>query len=93
MRHAVVIAAAVRGSVCVLSGGQSSVRNETWMEHAEERDGYPGAARADSLGTLRETLARYEQAHVEHNGELLRSCFHDDALIESVASDGDAARA
>ena len=55
--------------------------------NAEDLDGYP-AGTDRPPGTLRETLARYEQAHVEHNGELLRSCFHDDALIESVASDG-----
>lgn len=56
-------------------------------ENAEDRDGDPAGTDV-SPGTLRATLARYERAHVEHNGELLRSCFHDDALIESVASDG-----
>ena len=53
----------------------------------DDREGDP-AGTERSPGKLRATLARYERAHVEHNGELLRSCFHDDALIESVASDG-----
>ena len=53
----------------------------------DDREGDP-AGTDGNAGTLRATLARYEQAHVEHNGELLRSCFHDDAVIESVASDG-----
>jgi hypothetical protein len=56
--------------------------------NAEGRDAGP-AGTDRNAGTLRETLACYEQAHVEHNGELLRGCFHDDALIESVASNGE----
>ena len=55
----------------------------------QDRDGVAPAGAGGHSGALRETLARYERAHVECNSELLRSCFHDDALIESVASDGE----
>jgi len=76
-----------RGSVYVLGGPVE--REERDVDgNAEERDGLPAGTRRNP-GTLLETLARYERAHVEHNGELLRSCFHDDAVIESVASDGE----
>ncbi|HEY4348374.1 MAG TPA: hypothetical protein VGM80_12360 [Gaiellaceae bacterium] len=35
-----------------------------------------------------ETLKRFESAHRRVSVAAMRACFHDDALIESVASDG-----
>jgi hypothetical protein len=37
---------------------------------------------------LMETLKRFEEAHRHQSIEGMRACFHDDALIESVASFG-----
>ena len=37
---------------------------------------------------LMETLARFESAHGRRAIEEMRACFHDDAQIESVASNG-----
>jgi hypothetical protein len=37
-----------------------------------------------------ETMRRFEQAHQRRSVDGMRQCFHDDALIESVASDGSA---
>jgi hypothetical protein len=36
-----------------------------------------------------DTLARFERAHRRRELEELRACFHDRALIESVASEGE----
>jgi hypothetical protein len=35
-----------------------------------------------------ETMRRFEQAHRDRSIEQMRACFHDEATIESVASDG-----
>jgi hypothetical protein len=37
---------------------------------------------------LMETLVRFEQAHRRRSVPDMRACFHDEALIESVASNG-----
>ena len=37
---------------------------------------------------LIETLTRFETAHRRRSTDEMRACFHDQALIESVASDG-----
>jgi hypothetical protein len=37
---------------------------------------------------LLEAVLRFESAHKRRSAEAMRACFHDDALIESVASDG-----
>jgi hypothetical protein len=39
---------------------------------------------------LLETLLRFERAHRRRSVEHMRACFHDEALIESVASNGEA---
>jgi hypothetical protein len=38
-------------------------------------------------GTLMDTLRRFEGAHERRDLEEMRACFHNEALIESVASD------
>ena len=42
----------------------------------------------DMATLFRETLLRFELAHTRRSFEAMRACLHDDALIESVASDG-----
>jgi hypothetical protein len=44
------------------------------------------AATVEEPVTLMETLRRFEAAHARGSLEQMRSCFHDDAVIESVAS-------
>jgi hypothetical protein len=44
------------------------------------------AATADPPRTLMTTLRRFEAAHERGSVEEMRGCFHDDAVIESVAS-------
>jgi hypothetical protein len=44
------------------------------------------AATAEEPRTLMKTLRRFEAAHQRGSLEQMRSCFHDDAVIESVAS-------
>jgi hypothetical protein len=45
--------------------------------------------RRDELATqFRETLERFERAHADERVGDLRACFHDDAVIESIASGG-----
>jgi ketosteroid isomerase-like protein len=44
------------------------------------------AATAEASPTLMDTLRRFEAAHMRGSLEEMRACFHDDAVIESVAS-------
>jgi len=44
------------------------------------------AAPTEQRPTLIETLRRFEAAHARGSLEKMRACFHDDAIIESVAS-------
>ena len=43
---------------------------------------------AEDGSELLETLRRFEEAHRKQSLDLLRACFDDDALMESVASNG-----
>ena len=48
----------------------------------------PRVAVVPETPRLLETLKRFESAHSRHSIEGMRACFHDGALIESVASSG-----
>jgi hypothetical protein len=76
----------------------------TWERGLEVPDGVPSSGGSEpGNGTvpgvlaglpdtgeprLMETLLRFEQAHRLHSAAEMRACFHDEALIESVASNG-----
>jgi hypothetical protein len=47
-----------------------------------------GSAGAPEQPTLLETLRRFEAAHDRRDFAEMRACFHDEARMESVASDG-----
>lgn len=59
------------------SGGQDGSRATADPEQG-------GAAQPELMATLR----RFERAHRLRSASLMRSCFRDDALVESVASNG-----
>src|SRR3954471_13166864 len=40
-------------------------------------------------GTLYETVLAFEAAHRRRSPDGMRACFHEDALIESIASEGE----
>jgi hypothetical protein len=48
----------------------------------------PRVAAVPATPGLMETVKRFEAAHAQRSIEGMRACFHDDALIESVASYG-----
>ncbi len=45
-------------------------------------------AHSDPVTRFHEMLHRFEEAHARHAIDEMRACLHDDALIESIASDG-----
>jgi hypothetical protein len=51
-------------------------------------DGSAGDRRDERAARFRETLERFERAHTEERVGDLRACFHDEAVIESIASGG-----
>ncbi len=52
----------------------------------EEPNGEPRVGPLPAAPSLMETLRRFEQAHSRQSIEGMRACFHDEAIIESVAS-------
>ncbi len=53
----------------------------------EQLSSLPSGAEETAAGLMR-TLLRFEVAHGERNLVVMRACFHDEAVIESVASGG-----
>lgn len=54
----------------------------------EPSGGIAGMPRADE-DDLMQSLLRFERAHRRHSVKELRACFHDEALMESIASKGE----
>src|SRR5579862_1439425 len=74
------------------SGLISNVRlptsGEADAEHREPDTTTPPVPALPAPAALMETLRRFERAHSRQSIEDMRACFHDEALIESVASYG-----